>query len=51
MTWSGVADVTTDFSPPADLANGYVVQGYVQDDYILPAGVWTEVTQVSTTWA
>jgi hypothetical protein len=35
---------------PADIENGYVVFGYVVNDYILGSAVWGEVEDASTTW-
>jgi hypothetical protein len=50
-TWASVAPQTSAYSGISELVNGYVVVGYVVDDYIAATGMWTVVASVSTVWA
>lgn len=51
MTWTRVADQSSDFEHPADAVNGYVQLAYVQNDYIAAEGLWSVMADVSTVWA
>jgi hypothetical protein len=51
MTWTNVADQSTDYEFPTDIDDNYFVIGYFQNDYIEPEGIWTDVANVSTSWA
>lgn len=50
-TWTEVADETTTFTLPSDEENGYVLFGYVQNDYIRGSLIWSVVDDATTTWA
>lgn len=50
MTWTVVTEDSETYEFPADLQNGYVAVGYVQNGYIKPQGIWTDVSPEATTW-
>ena len=50
MTWNTVTAVSTTYNELSELANGYVLVGYVLDDYILGSDAWNEISQVSSIW-
>lgn len=49
-TWTAASPQSTSYEFPASVPDGYVVVGYVEDGYIEPYGIWSNVSQASTTW-
>jgi hypothetical protein len=50
-TWVEVADQSNTFTALADAENGYVMAGYVANDYITGILIWDVVSDASTVWA
>jgi hypothetical protein len=51
MTWSVIASVSTAFAEAGGGENGYVLAGYMVQDYIEGGLLWTVVSDVSTSWS
>lgn len=51
MTWNPISQASTIYSTEfADSLNGYVLLGYVFNDYIIGSEVWSVIPTVSATW-